>query len=83
MIKLGDSLPCWTKNCSDVLVDAFCLVFVLHMCMELVGCDQGGRCKDCQGRDGANIMKDGTVDLQHGTEVEGDLHPCIKGHDPK
>ncbi len=32
---------------------------------------------------GANIMQDEAVDVQHGTGVEGNLHPCIKGHYPK
>jgi hypothetical protein len=37
----------------------------------LIGCDQEGGFKDVKGRGGANIMQDGTVDLQHETEQAG------------
>jgi hypothetical protein len=47
---------------------------LLHMCMGLMGCDQGGGFKDSKGRGETNIMQDGTVDLQHGTGANGD---CI------
>ncbi len=35
-----------------------------------------------QGEGDASIMQDGTVDLQHGTRMDGNLHPCINGHYP-
>jgi hypothetical protein len=43
---------------------------------------KGGGFKDGEGRVGANVMQDGTVDLQHGTRVDGDSHPCIRGDYP-
>ncbi len=49
------------------------------MCVGLMGCDQGGWLRDSRGRGGADITQDGTVDLQYGIGVEGNLNPCIKG----
>jgi hypothetical protein len=49
------------------------------MCVGLMGCDQGGWLRDSRGRGGADIMQDGTVDLQYGNGVEGNSNPCIKG----
>ncbi len=46
-------------------------------------CDQRVGLKIARGRGGANIMQDGAVDLQHGTGVEKNLCPRIKGHYPK
>jgi hypothetical protein len=45
-------------------------------------CGINGRVKDSKGRGEANTMQDGAVDLQHGTGVDGNLHPCIQGHHP-
>ncbi len=53
------------------------------MCVGLMGCHQGGRIKDSEGRGRAYIMQDGTSDLQHGTGVDGDSYLCNKGHYPK
>jgi hypothetical protein len=39
---------------------------------------RGGGFKDSKGRGGDNNMQDQTVDLQHGTGVERNLHPCIR-----
>ncbi len=30
----------------------------------------------------SDALKNGTVDLQHGTDVEGSLNPCTKAHIP-
>jgi hypothetical protein len=49
------------------------------MCVGLMGCDQGGWLRDSRGRGGADIMQDGTVDLEYGIGVEGNSNPCIKG----
>jgi hypothetical protein len=46
--------------------------------VRLTRCDQGGVFKDSKGRDGANTIQDGAVDLQHGTGLERNLHLCIK-----
>jgi hypothetical protein len=53
---------------------------VSHTCVGLVGSNQRGGLKDGDGRGGANIMQDGIVDLQHGTGVDEDSNPCIRGH---
>jgi hypothetical protein len=45
--------------------------------LRLRGCDQGGGLKDSKGMGEASIMQDETVDLQHGTRVDGDSHLCI------
>ncbi len=45
--------------------------------LRLRGCDQGGGFKISKGRGEASIMQDGTVDLQHGTRVDGDSHLCV------
>jgi hypothetical protein len=40
--------------------------------------------KDSKGGGGeADLIQDGTVDLQYGIGVDGDLHSCIQGHHPK
>jgi hypothetical protein len=43
---------------------------------------KGAGIKDSKERNEANIMQDGSVDLQHGTGVDGNLHPCLRGHHP-
>jgi hypothetical protein len=48
-----------------------------------MGCDQEDGFKDSKGRGGANVTQDGTVDLQHGTGVDENLHQCIQGQYPK
>ncbi len=35
-----------------------------------MGSDRGDKLKDSKGRGRANIMQDGTIDLQHGTGIE-------------
>ncbi len=42
-----------------------------HMYIGLIGYDQERGFKDVKGRGGANIMQDGTVDLQYVTEQMG------------
>jgi hypothetical protein len=37
-----------------------------------------GGFKDSKGWGEANIMQNGTVDLQHGTGMDGDLHPFVE-----
>jgi hypothetical protein len=54
------------------------------MCARLMGGDQEGGSRTAGGWTGpTNIMQDGTVDLQHGTAVDGNSPPCIKQHYPK
>jgi hypothetical protein len=36
-----------------------------------------------KGRVRGSTVQDGAVVLQHGTRVDGNSHPCIKGHLPK
>jgi hypothetical protein len=55
------------------------LKFVLHMCVGLMGCDQGWGVRDNKEKGGANHAN-GAVDSRHRTGVKGYLHPCIKGH---
>jgi hypothetical protein len=43
--------------------------------------NQVGGFRDIKGR--ANGLKNGAVDLQHETGVEGSLHPCTRGHHTK
>ncbi len=45
-----------------------------------MGNDQGGESRGGKGMSGANITQDETVDMQHGTRVEDNSDPCIKGH---
>ncbi len=42
----------------------------------------GGGSKDSKGSGGDDIKQDGIVDLQHGTGVDGNSQPCIKGQYP-
>jgi hypothetical protein len=59
----------------------FCLLRILSYVgwgvMKGVGSSIG------RGRNGASIMQDGEVDLQHETGTEESSHPCIKGHHSK
>jgi hypothetical protein len=64
-------------RCANVV---FCLFHELHMSVGLMRCDQEDRFKDSKGRGWGNIMKDGTVNLQHETGAHGNSNPCIKGH---
>jgi hypothetical protein len=48
-----------------------------------MGYDQGGRSSIAEGRVGANIMQDGSVEMHYGTRVDSYLHPCIKRHNFK
>ncbi len=45
-----------------------------------MGFDQEGGSKESHRRGGTYTMQDETVYLQHGTRVNGNLHPCIKVH---
>jgi hypothetical protein len=65
---------CRSKNSSGVPKLSFaCFICIAYVC-GMNGCDQGVGFKESKGRVGDNIMQDGTVDLQHGTGVEGNSH---------
>jgi hypothetical protein len=72
-----------TENSSIMIMYSLSGLKLYHMWVGLIGCDQGGGYKDSRGRCWANIMQDGVVYWQHGTVVEENLHPCIKGHHSK
>jgi hypothetical protein len=57
-------------------------MYIAYVC-GIEGHDQGGGFEDSKGRGEANIMQDGTVNLQHGTVVDGDSYPCFQGHHPQ
>ncbi len=72
-----------TKNNSDVLMSSpLLLKTVLHICMELMRCDKvvGSRIARVGVSPTSCKMGQLKVDLQHGAVVEGNSHPCIKGH---
>jgi hypothetical protein len=71
----------WTKKNSDVAMSSSaCLKIVPRICMRY----QGDGIEVSEGRGGTNGLKNGAVDLQHGTAgVEGSSHPCTKGRHPK
>ncbi len=50
------------------------------MCVGLTGCKKGVGSRISKGKDGANTVHDGAVDLLHGAGVERNSHLCIKDH---
>ncbi len=55
----------------------YCLLLVKKLRRTCV-CGMNGT--EVRGRDRANSLKNGAVDLQHGSGMEGSLHSCRKGH---
>jgi hypothetical protein len=53
-----------------------------HMCVGLWVAVKEACPRISQGRGEASTVQDWPVELKHGTRVDGNSHPCIKGHHP-
>ncbi len=69
----------WTKN---AVVPMSSLLAWKVVCVGLMGRDQRECSRMSKERGCVNIVQDGADDLHHGTGVEGNSLPCIKGHYP-
>jgi hypothetical protein len=69
-----------SKKNSDVPLSSSACLKLPRICVHVIS---KGEIKGSGGGDGINGFKNGAVDIQHRTEVEGSMHPCTKGHHSK